>query len=166
VLAFLTQRLLQIIPTLIIVSMLIFGLQQLLPGDPALIMAGEERDPKVLAEIREQYKLDQPIPVQYLYWVKGVLAGNLGESMRLKSSVARWSREAAGDPAARRHGAADRDRHRHPGRHRLGGEEGDAWDYGANLFALWGLSTPNFWLGILMIFLFSVTLAGCRPRAT
>ena len=86
-LAFLTQRLLQIIPTLIIVSMLIFGLQQLLPGDPALIMAGEERDPKVLAEIREQYKLDQPIPVQYLYWVKGVLTGNLGESMRLKSSV-------------------------------------------------------------------------------
>ena len=48
-LAFLTQRLLQIIPTLILVSMLIFGLQQLLPGDPALIMAGEERDPKVLA---------------------------------------------------------------------------------------------------------------------
>src|SRR5215831_2281465 len=87
VLAFLTQRLLQIIPTLILVSMLIFGLQQLLPGDPALIMAGEERDPKVLAEIREQYRLDQPIPVQYLYWIKGVLSGNLGESMRLKSGV-------------------------------------------------------------------------------
>ena len=49
-LSFLTTRLLQIIPTLILVSMLIFGLQQLLPGDPALIMAGEERDPKVLAE--------------------------------------------------------------------------------------------------------------------
>ena len=81
-LAFLTQRLLQIIPTLIIVSMLIFGLQQLLPGDPALIMAGEERDPKVLAEIREQYRLDQPIPIQYLYWVKGVLAGNLYETWR------------------------------------------------------------------------------------
>ena len=45
--AFLTQRLLQVIPTLILVSMLIFGLQQLLPGDPALIMAGEERDPKL-----------------------------------------------------------------------------------------------------------------------
>ena len=86
-LSFLTTRLLQIIPTLILVSMLIFGLQQLLPGDPALIMAGEERDPKVLAEIREQYRLDQPIPVQYLYWIKGVLAGNLGESMRLKSGV-------------------------------------------------------------------------------
>ena len=42
--------------------MLIFGLQQLLPGDPALIMAGEERDPKVLAEIREQYRLDRADP--------------------------------------------------------------------------------------------------------
>ena len=86
-LTFLSQRLLQIIPTLILVSMLIFGLQQLLPGDPALIMAGEERDPQVLADIRQQYRLDEPIPVQYFYWIKGVLSGNLGESMRLKSSM-------------------------------------------------------------------------------
>jgi len=159
VLAFLTQRLLQIIPTVILVSMLIFGLQQLLPGDPALIMAGEERDPKVLAEIREQYKLDQPIPVQYLYWVKGVLSGNLGESMRLKAPVAALVRDklpvtlqlaamalliaiCIGIPAGII-SAVKRD---------------TAWDYAANLFALWGLSTPNFWLGILMIFLFSVTL--------
>jgi peptide/nickel transport system permease protein len=159
VLAFLTQRLLQIIPTLIIVSMLIFGLQQLLPGDPALIMAGEERDPKVLAEIREQYRLDQPIPVQYLYWVKGVLTGNLGESMRLKSSVSSLVAEklpvtlqlafmalliaiGVGIPAGIVSAV----------------KKETLWDYGANLFALWGLSTPNFWLGILMIFLFSVTL--------
>ena len=158
-LAFLTQRLLQIIPTLIIVSMLIFGLQQLLPADPALIMAGEERDPKVLAEIREQYKLDQPIPVQYLYWVKGVLTGNLGESMRLKSSVSSLVAEklpvtlqlafmalliaiGVGIPAGIVPAV----------------KKETLWDYGANLFALWGLSTPNFWLGILMIFLFSVTL--------
>ena len=158
-LAFLTRRLLQIIPTLIIVSMLIFGLQQLLPGDPALIMAGEERDPKVLAEIREQYRLDQPIPVQYLYWVKGVLTGNLGESMRLKSTVSSLVAEklpvtlqlafmallisiGVGIPAGIVSAV----------------KKETLWDYGANLFALWGLSTPNFWLGILMIFLFSVTL--------
>src|SRR6185295_13765809 len=139
--------------------MLIFGLQQLLPGDPALIMAGEERDPKVLAEIREQYKLDQPIPIQYLYWVKGVLAGNLGESMRLKSSVGSLVVEklpvtlqlaamalliaiCIGIPAGIVSAV----------------KKETAWDYGANLFALWGLSTPNFWLGILLIFLFSVTL--------
>ena len=158
-LSFLTTRLLQIIPTLILVSMLIFGLQQLLPGDPALIMAGEERDPKVLAEIREQYRLDQPIPIQYLYWIKGVLSGNLGESMRLKAPVGALVMQklpvtlqlaamallialCIGIPAGLVSAVKTE----------------TAWDYGANLFALWGLSTPNFWLGILMIFLFSVTL--------
>ncbi len=158
-LSFLTTRLLQIIPTLILVSMLIFGLQQLLPGDPALIMAGEERDPKVLAEIREQYRLDQPIPIQYLYWIKGVLSGNLGESMRLKAPVGALVMQklpvtlqlaamallialCIGIPAGIVSAV----------------KKETAWDYGANLFALWGLSTPNFWLGILMIFLFSVTL--------
>src|SRR6187549_2650343 len=139
--------------------MLIFGLQQLLPGDPALIMAGEERDPKVLAEIREQYRLNEPIPVQYFYWMKGVLSGNLGESMRLKSSVASLVAEklpvtlqlaamalvvalGIGIPAGII-SAVKKD---------------TAWDYGANLFALWGISTPNFWLGIMLIFLFSIEL--------
>jgi peptide/nickel transport system permease protein len=158
-LVFLARRLLQIIPTLILVSMLIFGLQQLLPGDPALIMAGEERDPIVLQQIREQYRLNEPIPVQYFYWMKGVLAGNLGESMRLKSSVSSLVAEklpvtlqlagmallialCIGIPAGIISAV----------------KKETFWDYGANLFALWGLSTPNFWLGILMIFLFSVEL--------
>ena len=86
-LRFLGRRLLQLIPTLFFVSVIIFGLQQLLPGDPALAMAGEERDPAVLEQIRKQYRLDQPLTVQYLYWVGGVLSGNLGESMRLKEPV-------------------------------------------------------------------------------
>ena len=158
-LVFLTRRLLQIIPTLILESLLIFGLQQLLPGDPALIMAGEERDPIVLQQIREQYRLNEPIPVQYFYWIKGVLSGNLGESMRLKSSVSSLVAEklpvtlqlagmallialCIGIPAGIISAV----------------KKETFWDYGANLFALWGLSTPNFWLGILMIFLFSVEL--------
>ena len=158
-LVFLARRLLQIIPTLILVSMLIFGLQQLLPGDPALIMAGEERDPAVLQQIREQYRLNEPIPVQYFYWMKGVLSGNLGESMRLKSSVGSLVAEklpvtlqlagmallialCIGIPAGIVSAV----------------KKETLWDYGANLFALWGLSTPNFWLGILLIFLFSVQL--------
>ena len=66
---------------------MIFSLQQLLPGDPALVMAGEERDPAVIAQIRAQYRLDQPVPVQYVYWVKGVLSGDFGESMRIKVPV-------------------------------------------------------------------------------
>ena len=158
-LAFLTQRLLQIIPTLILVSMLIFGLQQLLPGDPALIMAGEERDPKVLEEIRQQYRLNEPIPVQYFYWMKGVLSGNLGESMRLKSSVASLVAEKlpvtlqlAGMAILVALGIGI------PAGIVSAVKKESAWDYGANIFALWGISTPNFWLGILLILLFSVQL--------
>ncbi len=52
---FLGKRILQLIPTLFFVSILIFSLQQLLPGDPALVMAGEERDPNVIAQIRQQW---------------------------------------------------------------------------------------------------------------
>src|SRR5437868_15492095 len=86
-LSFLAKRLVQLIPTLFFVSILIFSLQHLLPGDPALVMAGEERDPNVIAHIRAQYRLDQPIPVQYVYWVKGVLSGDFGESLRIKVPV-------------------------------------------------------------------------------
>src|SRR4051794_41594605 len=83
-LSFLAKRLVQLLPTLFFVSILIFSLQQLLPGDPALIMAGEERDPEVIAQIRKQYRLDQPIPGQYVYWIKGGLTRDLGESLRIK----------------------------------------------------------------------------------
>ncbi|MFZ4808012.1 MAG: ABC transporter permease [Hyphomicrobiaceae bacterium] len=158
-LPFLAKRLLQLIPTLFFVSVLIFGLQQLLPGDPALAMAGEERDPAVLAQIRQQYRLDQPFYVQYVYWVGGVLSGNLGESMRLKEPVLTLIAQkfpvtlqlalmaivislaigvSAGIVSAVR--------------------KNTAIDYVVNVIALGGISTPNFWLGILLIFLFSVQL--------
>src|SRR6516164_11272963 len=153
------KRLLQLIPTLFFVSILIFSLQHLLPGDPALVMAGEERDPAVIEQIRHQYRLDQPIPVQYVYWVKGVLSGDLGESLRIKvpvrdliaqklpvtlqlASMAIVIALLIGIPAGVI-SAVKKD---------------TAWDYGANIFALWGISTPNFWLGILLIFLFSIKL--------
>ncbi|HMK78093.1 MAG TPA: ABC transporter permease [Xanthobacteraceae bacterium] len=158
-LTFLAKRVLQLIPTLFFVSVLIFSLQHLLPGDPALIMAGEDRDPAVVEQIRKQYRLDQPIPVQYVYWVKGVLAGDLGESMRFKQGVlglvlqklpvtlqlasmailiALTIGVGAGIVSAVM--------------------KDTVWDYAANVLALWGLSTPNFWLGIMLIFLFSVQL--------
>src|SRR5215469_13953472 len=158
-LTFLGKRILQLIPTLFFVSVIIFSLQQLLPGDPATIMAGEERDPAVIAQIRAQYRLDQPIPIQYVYWVRGVLTGDFGESMRIKQPVRSLILEklpvtlqlglmaivvavtigvSAGIISAVK--------------------KGTVWDYAANIFALWGLSTPNFWLGIMLIFLFSVEL--------
>ena len=163
-LTFLAKRLLQLIPTVFFVSVLIFSLQQLLPGDPALIMAGEDRDPEVIEQIRKQYRLDQPIPVQYLYWMKGVLTGDLGESMRFKQpvldlvlqkfpvtmqlAVMAFIIAISIGITAGIVSAVLKD---------------TVWDYAANVFALWGLSTPNFWLGIMLIFLFSVQLGWLPP---
>ena len=63
------KRLLLAIPTLLLVSMMVFGLQKLLPGDPLIAMAGEERDPAVIAQLRAELNLDAPIPVQYFNWL-------------------------------------------------------------------------------------------------
>jgi peptide/nickel transport system permease protein len=156
---YLLKRLATILPTLLFVSMLIFGLQQLLPGDPAHVLAGEEQDPQVIAYLRTKLHLDEPLPVRYAYWIGGVLQGDLGESIRSQQTVVHLVAEklpvtfelavlaiivaiVIGIPT----GIASA-----VGRGRW-------WATAANMLALWGLSTPNFWLGILMILLFSVQL--------
>ncbi len=158
-LKFLLQRLASIAPTLLFVSILIFGLQQLLPGDPAKVLAGEEQDPAVIAHLREKLHLDEPLPVRYAYWIGGVLRGDLGESVRNQQPVLELVLQklpvtlqlaamamaialAIGIPAGIVSAVA----------------RGTVWDALANVFALWGISTPNFWLGILLILLFSVQL--------
>ena len=158
-LQFLAKRLAAIVPTLFFVSILIFGLQQLLPGDPAIAMAGEERDPNVIAYLRGKFHLDEPLPVRYGYWLKGVFHGDLGDSVRIQRPVTELIVEklpvtielallamaiavvigvGAGIVSAV--------------------YKDTPVDYAANVFALWGLSTPNFWLGILLILLFAVKL--------
>ncbi|MBL8286965.1 MAG: ABC transporter permease [Rubrivivax sp.] len=156
---FLLKRLASIVPTLLFVSMLIFGLQQLLPGDPANILAGEEQDPAVVAHLREKLHLDEPLPVRYAYWMAGVVRGDLGESVRNQQPVLELIAQKLpvtiqlaamamtialliGIPAGIVSAVG----------------RGTVWDAAANLFALWGISTPNFWLGILLILLFSVQL--------
>ena len=156
---YLVKRLATALPTLVLVSMLIFGLQQLLPGDPAKILAGEEQDPTVIAYLHKKLHLDEPLPVRYAWWVGGVLRGDLGDSVRTQQPVLELVLQklpvtvelaalamvialAIGIPAGIVSAVG----------------RGTAWDYAANVFALWGLSTPNFWLGILMILLFSVQL--------
>ena len=84
---YLLKRLAQVVPTLVFVSMLIFGLQQLLPGDPAKILAGEEQDPNVIAHLRAKLHLDEPLPIRYAYWIGGVFKGVLGESLRTQQPV-------------------------------------------------------------------------------
>jgi peptide/nickel transport system permease protein len=156
---YLIRRLASLAPTLVLVSMLIFGLQQLLPGDPAKILAGEDQDPQVVAYLRTKLHLDEPLPVRYGYWIGGVLKGDLGESTRNQQPVLQLIAQKLpvtlqlalmamtialliGIPAGIVSAVG----------------RGGIWDYLASVFALWGLSTPNFWLGILLIMLFSVQL--------
>jgi peptide/nickel transport system permease protein len=158
-LTFLARRLATIVPTLLFVSMLVYGLQQLLPGDPATVLAGEEQDPNVVAYLRAKMHLDEPLPVRYVYWLGNVLQGDLGDSMRMQKPVTALIAEklpvtiqlasmaivvalVIGIPMGVLSAIA----------------KGTVWDYAANAVALWGLSTPNFWLGIMLILLFSVSL--------
>ena len=156
-LRYIGRRILIAIPTLIIVSLLVFALQKLLPGDPVLTMAGEERDPQVLAYLREKYRLDDPIPVQYFAWIGSALTGNLGISLRTDIPVLQLILSklpvtielaimamivalAIGIPTGIISAV----------------KKGTTVDYTANVIALSGLSIPNFWLGIMLIMLVSV----------
>ena len=153
------RRVLVAVPTVILVSMLAFGLQKILPGDPIATIAGEERDPQVIAFLREKYRLDDPIPLQYLAWIGQVLQGDLGISLRTDlpvltliaqklpvtielAALAMLVAVAVGVPM----GILSAMR------------KGTVLDYAANAVALSGLSIPNFWFGILLILLFSVKL--------
>ena len=158
-LRFIARRLGLAIPTLVIASVIIFVLQQLLPGDTATALSGEDADPQAIAFIRAKYHLDRPIAVRYGFWAAGVLHGDLGESVRLQQPVFELVRAklpvtlelgclamaialAIGIPMGI-----------------LSAVKRGRWaDTLANGVALWGLSVPNFWLGILMILLFSVEL--------
>jgi peptide/nickel transport system permease protein len=157
-------RLAQVVPTLLLVSVLVFCLQQLMPGDPALALAGEDRDPAVIEQIRHTLWLDRSLPVQYLHWLGNVLRGDLGWSWRIREPVAALVLAklpvtgqlavmaftfavAIGVPAGVV-SAVLRD---------------SVWDHLANAIGLAGLSTPNFWLGIMMILLISVHLGWLPP---
>jgi peptide/nickel transport system permease protein len=144
---------------LFVASVLIFLGIRALPGDPAVAMAGPEAGADVVTAIRQEFGLDRPLPVQYADYVTQTLQGNLGRSTQDKLPVGTIILERipvtlelavlamlvailigvpAGIIAAVRQG-------RFP-------------DYVATGFGLVGLSVPHFWLGLLGILLFSVTL--------
>ncbi|CAN7289513.1 ABC transporter permease [Neorhizobium sp. LjRoot104] len=153
------KRLLVAIPTLLIISIFVFSLQKLLPGDPILAMAGEERDPAVIEFLRDKYRLNDPVVVQYFYWLGGVLTGDFGISLRTNQPVlelilqklpvtiqlavmAMFFAMLIGIPIGI-----------------LAAVKKNTFiDYIANVLALTGLSIPNFWLGIMLILLISVQL--------
>lgn len=153
------RRALTAIPTLFIITLMVFAIQRSLPGDPALILAGEQRDPEVIAYIRQKYRLDDPVPVQYLAWLGQLARGDLGRSLRTNESVLHLIASKlpvtvelavlsvlVAVAIALPIGVA------------AAAKRGTAVDYGGTVLALTGISVPNFWLGIMLILLVSVRL--------
>jgi peptide/nickel transport system permease protein len=155
----LLKRLLLSLPTLILVSMVVFSLLAVLPGDPVAAILGMEATPEAAAALRLKLGLDDPLPVQYWHWLWAVLHGDLGRSFIDNTPVAAalWQRLpvtielAAGSfvvavaiavPAGILSAARPR---------------GMANAVGT-FIALFGMSVPHFWLGMMFIILFSVKL--------
>jgi ABC-type dipeptide/oligopeptide/nickel transport system permease component len=156
---YIARRLLQVIPVLIGVSLVAFGVLHLIPGDPAAIIAGPEATEVELAAIRRQLGLDAPLPVQYVRFLEHALQGDLGVSLRtrepviellvtriaftfqltlLTMAIAVTLGVVTGVIAATKH---------------------NTWiDSAVMLFALVGLSIPSFWLGLMGLILFAATL--------
>jgi peptide/nickel transport system permease protein len=158
-LLFAMRRLLYAIPTLIIVTIMVFSLVRVLPGNPALLMLGEEATPEMVAVLNKNLGLDRPLFEQYLSWITNVIQGNLGASLRNNESITTLVLEklpttlelsffamlvalvlaipAGIFTAIRRGGTADGL---------------------VTVLALSGISLPNFFLGVLLIYFFSVQL--------
>lgn len=157
--AFLIRRILITIPILFIVTVMVFSLIHLIPGDVATVVLGEEATPQAKAALDHQLGLDQPWPVQYAHWLGNVLHGNLGYSLtdhtpvsveiaqRLPVTielaiasflVALIIAIPTGILAATQRGRLS--------------------DYAATVVAFAGMSIPSFWLGMIMIIFFSVRL--------
>src|SRR5262245_41273744 len=80
-LGYLARRLAMTIPTLLLVAVAVFTLVRLIPGDPVQVMLGDTADPAQVELLKQQLGLDQPIPVQFVYWLGKVAAGDLGHSI-------------------------------------------------------------------------------------
>jgi peptide/nickel transport system permease protein len=160
---FLVRRLIGLIPVLFFISVVVFALTRILPGDPARLLAAIDEsgvaDPEVLAAITEKFGLDDPLHEQYLNWVKDVSRGNWGASIFSGQDIFPQIRDRLGFTV------------------QLAGlawlmslligipmgvisalKRNSAQDVAATSFAVSGVALPNFWLGMVLIIIFSVWL--------
>jgi peptide/nickel transport system permease protein len=152
-------RVLALAPMLLALSMASFALVHVIPGDPALVMMGGEGTTQAVEELRRQLGLDRPLHVRYLEWLGQIARGNLGESLYNKTRVSEellWRMPTTlslvtlallfsiciGVPAGL-----------------LSAAFRNSWiDHAARLLTLVSLSLPSFWLGLMLIILFSLWL--------
>jgi len=154
---YLIRRILQMIPLLVLISIFSFILMRLAPGDPARMFLDPEKvaDPEKLANIRHSLGLDQPLPVQYIRWLGRVLKGDLGYSFRSRQPVmdeilARLPNTAKLSIAAMLLSLLVAV----PIGTISAIKQYSIFDYLATIFAFLGISMPNFWIGLLLIYIF------------
>lgn len=153
------RRLIYLIPIIIGVTFISFSILRLTPGDPALILAGEEATEKQIQAIREKFGLDKPFIVQYAIYIANVFQGDLGTSIRTQRTV--FTEVMA----------------RYPATLELAGtaviiasligliagviaasNQNSIFDYGSMIVSLFGISMPIFWLGLMLMLIFAVFL--------
>jgi peptide/nickel transport system permease protein len=159
VIRYVIRRLIYAIPVMLVVSIIVFAMLHIAPGDPASMLAGEDARPEDVAAVRAKFGLDQPLHIQYGVWLGNILQGDLGRSIvtrrpvlmeiqsRLPSTIelavaalliAMVVGMVVGVISATR--------------------QYSILDHSTMIMALLGISVPIFWLGLMLIFLFSVQL--------
>ena len=153
------RRLASLVPVLAVVGVVVFSLVHLTPGDPARVMLGQSASPEQIAQLQSDLGLDKPLPVQFLAWVGDVLTGDLGTSVYSSSPVLDIIMDRLGPtvsltllsmlialliaiPSAVL----------------AVWKRGSLLDPAFMSVSLVGISIPNFWLGIVLILIFPVTL--------
>ena len=153
------KRLIMLIPVILVTSFLIYWAMSLTGGDPALMLAGDKATPEQVEQIREELGLNDPFPVRYANYMKGMLTGDMGKSYVTKKDVFQTFMEKLPNTLA------------------LGGAavliavvvslplgiytaiHQNTWkDTAGMVFALFGTSMPNFWLGLMLIIIFALKL--------
>ncbi len=156
---YIAKRLLMLIPVMLGVSVISFSLMHLAPGDPARALAGEHASKETLEKIREKYRLNDPLYVQYWIWLEDAVQGDLGRSIKTQELVTKeiWARfpntvelsvcamiiavvvgVIAGIISATK--------------------QYSVFDYSFMTAALFGVSMPVFWLGIMLMLIFGLEL--------
>lgn len=156
---FILARPLQLLPVLLGISIITFVLVRLIPGDPARVLLGSKSTPDAIARIRAQFGLDEPIWVQYLYFLKNLGLGDMGKSILYKVPVLQLIVDRVGPTLALILGAVILALALAiPLASIAATRRGRFADHIIRLFSTAGLGFPPFWLAIMLIILFSVKL--------
>ena len=167
-LGYIRNRLIQLIPVLFIVSVIIFFIMHALPGDPAMLMLmgaeGGSVTPERIAELRTHMGLDDPLYVQYFRFMAGAVRGDLGESIRLRAPVREIIMERFGSTMQLSLVGLGFSVIFGLVLGILAALKPNSWiDFFSMVFAYIGVSMPIFWLGLLLILLFSFQLDWFPP---